>query len=67
MQMEMRAWNMDGMAQGQSKEEKREDPRIESSNTYQLVEENAQMEKKIINIYGGFLYVSVAKYFLGQK
>ena len=67
MQMEMRAWNMDGMAQGQSKEEKREDPRIESSNTSQLVEENAQMEKKIINIYGGFLYVSVAKYFLGQK
>lgn len=57
---------MDGMAQGQSKEEKREDPR-ESSNTYQLVEENAQVEKKIINIYGGFLYVSVVKYFLGQK
>lgn len=54
-----------GWLRGKSKEE-REDPRIESSNTYQLVEENAQVEKKIINIYGG-LYVSVVKYFLGQK
>ena len=57
-----------GWLRGRVKRKREKIPELsfeEGSNTCQLVEENSQVEK-IINIYGGFLYVSVAKYFLGK-